>query len=167
MATSAVVAAIAGAAGVPLVGDIIGLVGAGGSPRYEGGPLVSTVINRLEALRSGDPTQIAQTHADAVSGGPGWKDAALVLAPAIRPDLFGKPSRTLTADEAGYIAAAGGTVTATPPPGSTTAAPGGAPALTPTLSAISAGMTGKWGWVIGLGFLALVGIVWLVERKKG
>lgn len=79
------------------VGGIVGSFIKTGSPRYEGGPLLSTVQNRLAALRAGDPTAISQTHQDAITGGPGWKDVATVLAPYILPNVFGQPSRPLNA----------------------------------------------------------------------
>ena len=75
-----------------------------GSPRYEGGPLISSVQERLAQVKAGDPAAIAQSKADAVTGGAGWKDAALVLAPSVRPDLLGNPHRALTADEQGIVA---------------------------------------------------------------
>ncbi len=75
-----------------------------GSPRYEGGPLISSVQERLAQVKAGDPAAISYSKSDAVSGGPGWKDVALVLAPAVRPDLLGNPSRVLTADEQGIVA---------------------------------------------------------------
>lgn len=99
------------------VGGIVGSFIKTGSPRYEGGPLISTVQNALAALRDGDQSRIAYTEQDRISGGVGWKDVALVLAPVVRPDLFpGGPSRPLNAQEqalvAPYVAYATGTTTA-------------------------------------------------------
>lgn len=92
------------------VGSIlpIGSIFKSGSPRYEGGPLVSSIQQRLNALIAGDPTAIAQSRSDAVSGGAGWKDCALVLAPAVRPDLFGAPARALNSTDQQILATVGG-----------------------------------------------------------
>lgn len=97
---AAVGTAVAGPIGT-VVGSIIpvGSIFHTGSPRYEGGPLLSSVQNRLSQLQQGNAQAVAQTRADAVTGGPGWKDVALVLAPVVRPDLFGTPSRALTSDD--------------------------------------------------------------------
>lgn len=89
----------------------------GGSPRYENGPLVSSVQLRLSQIRAGDPAAIAQSKADEVSGGPGWKDAALVLARYVRPDLLGAPTRALTSEEMQIV----GAQPAPPPIGATVA----------------------------------------------
>lgn len=93
--------AAAGTAIAPGIGTVVGsavnLKGllSAPSPRYEGGPLLSTVVNRLQALVRGDPSAIAQTKQDAQTGGAGWRDVALVLAPSVRADLFGPPTRAL------------------------------------------------------------------------
>lgn len=79
-----------------------------GSPRYYNGPLLSTVEQRLSQIKAGDPTAIAQTRKDAMSGGAGWREVALILAPAVRPDLFGSPSRPLNATDETIVAAVGG-----------------------------------------------------------
>lgn len=92
------------------VGSIlpIGSIFKTGSPRYEGGPLISSIQQRLNALIAGDPTAISQSRSDAISGGAGWKDCALVLAPAVRPDLFGAPARALNATDQQILATVGG-----------------------------------------------------------
>ena len=84
---------------LPAISSIAPHISFTSSPRYEGDPLIGSVQGRLQQLTSGDASAIAQTHADAVSGAPAWKDVARVLAPAVRPDLFGSPARALTDQE--------------------------------------------------------------------
>lgn len=104
---------------LPVITKVAGIDFSSGSPRYEGGPLISSVQQRLQQIKSGNAAAIAQTHADAVSGGAGWKDVALVLAPAVAPLIFGSPSRPLTAQENQIIGLAPGNPAA-PAPSTTT-----------------------------------------------
>lgn len=106
--SSAAGAAVGTAVLGPGIGTVVGGIAGGlfksGSPRYEGGPLYGSVQGRLRQLASNDQTAIAQTHQDAATGGTGWRDVALVLAPAVRPDLFGSPARPLNALEQSLVA---------------------------------------------------------------
>ena len=149
-AGAAVGTAVAGPVGTAVGGFIGGLFHTG-SPRYEGGPLLSTVQLRLSQLKGGDPQAIAQTHQDAQSGGAGWKDVALVLAPVVRPDLFAPALRSLTTQEqalvspfvgAGAVAAAAVTGNQGSP---------GTPGTPP--KTLSAGLNGPLGVILGLGLL--------------
>lgn len=102
------------------------------SPRYEGGPLITTVLNFLgNQLRGASPAQArALVSSGAIGAGQkGWADVGAVLAPALRPDVFPQgPARSLTPDEMSLIAQVGGPVAlaqapaslpvpSTPPPG--------------------------------------------------
>lgn len=156
--TGAAVGAAAGSV-VPGIGTAVGsavggLVGGlfhSGSPRYEGGPLLSSVQVRLGLLKNRDATAIAQTHQDAVSGGAGWKDVALVLAPVVLPGEFPAPVRSLTSQETALVApfvGAGSVPTGVAPitpsvPGSPTTLAAGFPG-------------GGLGLVLGLGLLGAV-----------
>lgn len=148
-AGAAVGTAVAGPVGTA-VGGLVGGLFHSGSPRYEGGPLLSTVQNRLSALKAGDPTNINQTHQDAVSGGPGWKDVALVLAPVVRPDLFPAPIRSLTTQEQALVAPYVGSSVAGAAKVATTPKPGGTAPVT------AAGFSGVVGWVLGLGVVGAI-----------
>ena len=81
---------------------------------------------------------------------------AVVLAPVVRPDLFGPPVRALTTQEQALVSpyvslstAAGGGVAAFPKP----ATPG---------AVAQAGFGGPVGWILGLGLLG----AFLVRPKR-
>lgn len=92
----------------------------GSSARYEGGPLVSTVLSFLgNQLRRATPDQArALVGSGAIGAGQkGWADVGAVLAPALRPDVWPQgPSRALTSAEMSMIAQVGGPVTAASAP---------------------------------------------------
>jgi hypothetical protein len=99
-------------------------------------------------LKAGDQTAVSQTHQDAQTGGAGWKDVAVVLAPVVRPDLFGAPLRALTAQEQALVVpfVSAGTVLAP----KSAAAPGAS-------SPLAAGFPGGTvGLVLGLGILGAI-----------
>lgn len=105
---SAAGAAVGTAVLGPGIGTVVGGITGGlfksGSPRYEGGPLLSSVSERLGNIKNGVQSEIDASMQDRMTGGPGWKDVGLVLAPAVRPDLFGSPSRALNAQEQSLVA---------------------------------------------------------------
>lgn len=92
----------------------------GSSARYEGGPLVSTVLDFLgNKLRRATPDQArALVSSGAIGAGQkGWADVGAVLAPALRPDVFPQgPARPLNGSELSMIAQVGGPVTVAPGP---------------------------------------------------
>lgn len=101
--------AVAGPVG-GAVGTIVGsLFGGSGSPRYENGPLVSSVLNELgNNVKPLPASQVPQRKAYVAAQGPGWDDVAAVLIPALRRDVYpAGPARTLTGQEQAIIAQIG------------------------------------------------------------
>lgn len=162
-------AAIGGPVGAT-VGAIAGSISFGGSPRYEGGPLYSSVVVRLQEIRAGDATAVAQSKADAITGGAGWKDVGLVLAPTIRPDLFGPAPRALTPEENQLVTAAGGPLkvpTSTTTPGTSPAPGAGGPAPVTATEQLAALGSGGVNMTTILGAAILAGLVYLIVKKHG
>src|SRR4029077_9453016 len=121
--------------GTAIGGAVANLFGGSGSPRYEGGPLISSVQQRLGLPQLGDMTAINQTHQDALTGGAGWKDVAIVLAPLVRPDLFGKPARALNAADYQALGPYASALPTSAVPNVAGSTPGSTPGATPTLTA--------------------------------
>lgn len=91
----------------------------GSSPRYEGGPLVSTVIGWLSARRTASPASVRGelTQGAIGAGQAGWKDVGAVLLPALRPDVFPQgPARPLNGTDMQILSQAGGPVSIAPAP---------------------------------------------------
>lgn len=88
-ATTAIGAVVGGPVGAGL-GAVIGSLFDGGSPRYEGGPLVSSVQAALQQIAQGGPTaaaalqQFASNPSDKDANQ--WRDAWQNLIPPILPD---------------------------------------------------------------------------------
>lgn len=157
-AGAAVGTAVAGPVGTA-VGGLVGGLFHSGSPRYEGGPLLSSVQQRLGQLKNHDATAIAQTHQDALSGGAGWKDVALVLAPLVLPGEFPPPVRALTSQEAALVAPF---VTAGSVPTGVQAIVPTAPGAAKPATLVAGFPGGTVGLVVGLGILGAI----LVRPKR-
>lgn len=88
-ATTAIGAAVGGPTGAAL-GAVIGSLFSGGSPRYEGGPLMSTIQGALTKISQGGATAAAELQQFASNPNDKdanqWRDAWQQLIPPILPD---------------------------------------------------------------------------------
>lgn len=107
-ATTAIGAAVGGPTGAAL-GAVIGSLFSGGSPRYEGGPLVSTIQAALSQIAEGGPTaaaalrQFASNPSDKDANQ--WRDAWQQLIPPILPDADTAALYVQLSKERGYTPA--------------------------------------------------------------
>lgn len=131
--------AAAGVAG-KVIGTIGGLFGSG-SPRYAGGPLMSTVQQHSAEIAAGDLFRIRDWDSNRKAGKPGWQEVWRNELPTI-PLNQAQIALVRSLDPSLPIRGGGTEQSAVPPPGAAT--PPGAP---PTLLAG------------GFGSLAIVGLV--------
>lgn len=165
-ATTAIGAVVGGPVGAGL-GAVIGSLFDGGSPRYEGGPLVSSVQAALQQIAQGGPTaaaalqQFASNPSDKDANQ--WRDAWQNLIPPILPDAATAAVYVNLSKARGFTPAvplrvqpaAGTTGGTSSPPGS------GAPG---TLAGVAGSITSGPALWIGLAILGGLVVVKLLRH---